>query len=60
MGHIVQSRVAKERIWLELYLNMGYEGSNSSFLIMQELGSAITIPKRILRTVILANLALFS
>ncbi|KAI1300869.1 5-oxoprolinase [Xylaria venustula] len=39
--HLVKSRVAKDRIRLELYLNMRYEGSNSSFMIMQEAGSAI-------------------
>ncbi|KAI1365460.1 5-oxoprolinase [Xylaria arbuscula] len=41
VNHLIESRVAKERIRLEMYLNMRYEGSNSSFMIMQESGSAI-------------------
>ncbi|KAK5637337.1 hypothetical protein RRF57_013049 [Xylaria bambusicola] len=39
--YLIQSRVEKERIRLELYLNMRYEGSNSSFMIMQESGNAV-------------------
>ncbi|KAI0432561.1 5-oxoprolinase [Xylaria sp. FL1042] len=39
--HLIKSKVAKERVRLELYLNMRYEGSSSSFMIMQESGSAI-------------------
>ncbi|KAH7029893.1 hydantoinase [Microdochium trichocladiopsis] len=39
--HLVGQKVDRELIRLELYLNMRYEGSNSSFMVMQESGEEI-------------------